>query len=449
MRLAAIWVGIPSALAIPEKVQLLKHSGARLLLTDPMTANKLSEVSAEAAVPPILTVDPHGSENDWGWLISQGHRAPKISIDAHAPAAIAYTSGTTGDPKGIVHSQRNLLLPGRVLTATRRYRCDLRKGDSLPLTILNLMTLTTLLTAQVGGCAVVMDRRDAIGVVEWIRRHRVTVWNGVPTQLRDLVMRSDIRRADLSSLSEVWCGGADLSESLRASFRAKFGLDPRATYGLTEAPAVVAIDPPGKASRAGCSGQVLPHLRVTVGAANSPTRLHDDPGELSISPTMSGEWRGCYSPMLGYWTGQGIEKTEGPLRTGDLGHLEEGGWLRVVDRKKLIILRGGANIYPAEVEHVLRNAPGVADAVVFGLPDQRLGQKVAALIEPDVSSAAAQELSIEELRRHCTARLARYKIPDMWALMDVLPRNAMGKVIRAELATVFAAAPRLKRNCGS
>jgi acyl-CoA synthetase (AMP-forming)/AMP-acid ligase II len=152
-----------------------------------------------------------------------------VEVDPHAPAGIAYTSGTTGLPRGVVHSQHNLLLPGAVLVDERGYDETLLKGDCLPLTILNLQVLTSLLTAQAGGCCVVMDRRDAGGVIDWIRTERVNVWNGVPAQLFDLARAHAGRRPDLASLREVWSGGGDCSDALRREFEDAFGFRVRAT----------------------------------------------------------------------------------------------------------------------------------------------------------------------------------------------------------------------------
>jgi long-chain acyl-CoA synthetase len=273
-----------------------------------------------------------------------------------------------------------------------------------------------------------MDRRDATGVVDWIRRHQVTVWNGVPTQLRDLLSRNDIVRDDLATLTEVWCGGADLPDALRADFSAKFGLPVRATYGLTEVPTIVAIDPPGAAWQPGASGTALPHLAVGV-----------EDGELTVSGASAGRWADRYTPMLGHWDGDAVVPTDGPLHTGDLGSVDADGWVRVIDRRKLLIVRGGANVYPTEVEHVIKTAPGVGEAAVFGRPDDRLGERVTAIVE----SAAGTFLTAQGLREHCADALAAYKIPDAWGVVDALPRNAMGKVVRTDLPVLFASATRL------
>ncbi|MBV9485491.1 MAG: AMP-binding protein [Frankiaceae bacterium] len=400
MRIGAIWVGIGEALAPPERAHLLDDSKPAVYLT--AEDNPLLDAMADAP------------------------EAPAVEIDVHAPAGIAYTSGTTGVPKGIVHSQHNLLLPGEVLVASRGWGPDLRKGDCLPLTILNLMVLTTLLTAQAQGCCVVMDRRDADGIAEWIERGRVTVWNGVPAQLHDLVTTKRVDPARLRSLREVWSGGGDCPESLRTAFEDCYGLSIRTTYGLTEAPTVVSIDPVGTERREGASGQVLPHLEVSTG---------DGEGEITVSARADGDWAGRWRPYLGTWDGHGVAPNrDAVLATGDVGTVESG-WLSVRDRLKLLIVRGGANVYPAEVERVLLGVDGIAGAAVFGVPDARLGERVGAVVE--LSGGVA--VDVETLREACATALAAYKVPERFAIVDALPRNAMGKVVRTGLVDLLAA----------
>lgn len=441
MRIGAIWVGIGSALARPEKLHLLAHSTPTAMLAPAELAAELrSGTDANRVLPRLIVVAPGGEEDEWTAMVDAGLAAPGTSVDPHAPAGIAYTSGTTGTPKGVVHSQHNLLMPGAVIASERGYGDDLRKGDCLPMTILNLMALTTLLTAQAGGCCVVMDRRDSVGIAEWIRESAVNVWNGVPTQLRDLTLHEGVEKSDLATLREVWSGGGDCPDGLRRAFATKFGHDIRVTYGLTEVPTIVAIDPPGGEWHPGCSGQVLPHLAVQAVDDEGTAVPTGEVGELSVTAATTGPWAGQWTPMLGHWEDGEVLPASEPLVTGDLASLDDT-WVRVVDRRKLLIVRGGANVYPAEVERVLAGAPGVAAAAVFGLPDDRLGERVAALVEPRQNEAGTTPvISAEELSGHCETNLARYKIPEVWGVVDALPRNAMGKIVRQDLRELLATA---------
>jgi len=176
MRLGAVWVGINQALARPEQAFLLDDSGASLLLCDDET-----EIALGSERPGLTDLGTVIGLSAWRGAVRTSDPLRDLpAVDPFAPCALAYTSGTTGRPKGAVHSQHNLLLPGASIVGTRGYDSGLRKGDCLPLTILNLMVLTTLLVAQAGGTVVVMDQMYAQGVAEWIERERVNVWNGPP-----------------------------------------------------------------------------------------------------------------------------------------------------------------------------------------------------------------------------------------------------------------------------
>jgi acyl-CoA synthetase (AMP-forming)/AMP-acid ligase II len=285
--------------------------------------------------------------------------------------------------------------------------------------------LTTLLVAQAGGCSVIMDRLDAPGIAEWTRDERVTLWNGPPATVHSLANDDTISRDDLASLEEVWCGGADCPEAIRSAFEKKFGLPVTATYGLSEAPTVVTIDDRDGTHVPEACGRPLPHLDV-----------HIVDEEVCVAPTTSGEWAGAYNLMLGYWEKPDATQAsigDGRLHTGDIGFVDGDGYLHLRDRKSLVIIRGGANVYPAEVERVVHELHGVVACAVLGVEDDRLGERVVGAVEV----APGATVTADDITRHCLANLAKYKVPERWVFVDGFPRNSMGKIQRRELRPLF------------
>jgi long-chain acyl-CoA synthetase len=160
---------------------------------------------------------------------------------------------------------------------------------------------------------------------------------------------------------------------------------------------------------------------------------HGALGEITVRAAETGRWAGAWTPMLGEWSeGRMHLRTETVLHTGDLGTVNDW-WVSIRDRRKLVVVRGGANIYPAEVERVLLSVPGVAAAAAFGVPDERLGEQLAAAVQ----TAPGATVVIDDLVTVCREQLARYKVPERWAIVDALPVNAMGKVVRAELSALL------------
>ncbi len=447
MRLGALWVGVNRQLATPEKTYILSDCTASVLAGDPETIEQVTREAPSGDVPRgirLIAVDPD-RRSEWSALLGSPADLPPAP-DPLAPAAVAYTSGTTGFPKGALHSQHNLMLPGAVLVRARRYGPALRKADCFPLTILNLQVLLTLLVAQAGGTSIVMDRVDPVGIAEWLTAERPTTWNGAPAMLFALAADDAVPSDALVSLEEVWSGGSPCPPATRARFEAKFARAVTTTYGLTEAPAVVAIRPVGDHAHPDTSGTPLPHLEVRIVGDDGAERPTGETGQICVGPVGRGEWAGAYRTMLGYWErpdASAAALRDGWLHTGDLGHLDHDGFLSVSDRHSSLILRGGANVYPAEVERVIEEWPGVSGACVLGVPDDRLGERVVAVVE----RSCGGELDLEGLRRHCVGQLARYKVPERF-VVGPLPRNSMGKVVRAEVAhrvagdpTVLAASP--------
>jgi long-chain acyl-CoA synthetase len=452
MRIGAVWVGVNKALAAPEQAYILGDSGASLALLDPDTAAQIR--TAQGSLADLRTIVSVGDDEDSGSLTSwktlmeaQDSSPLDVAIDALAPAAIAYTSGTTGYPKGAVHSHVGLLLPGAYLVATRRYDAGLRKGDAFPLTILNMIVLTTLTTSQAAATAVIMDSLSARGIATWIRDERVTVWNGPPPVIYTMAHDKEILPTDLATLNEVWSGGADLPDAIREAFEAKFPARIYGTYGLTEAPTCVAVETLDEPHAPGSSGKVLPHLDVTIRDADNVEVPAGEVGEICvgvrdppvIAERLLSDWGvesagelAAYVPMLGYW--KRPEQSDAAMRggvmhTGDAGSLDPDGHLIVSDRINLVLNRGGANVYPAEVERVVLSFDPVDSCAVLGVPDERLGERIGMLVQFKPGRAP----DVDGLVSHCLEQLARYKVPELVAVVESLPRNSMGKIDRRAL----------------
>jgi acyl-CoA synthetase (AMP-forming)/AMP-acid ligase II len=415
MRLGARWVGVNPRTATADLEFILHHCGARVLLTC-----------------------------DDEWRDAVGHAAPlrpSTVVDPFAPAAIAYTSGTTGRPKGVVHSQHNLTVPGRSLATTDDFDETSIVGVALPFTILNVMLISVLPTLFAGRPCIAVPKLDAVTVARWTADERITNFSIPPPVLYDLATRDDIDPASLATLRAPRTGGAELPDGTRAMFAARFGTEVVGTYGLTEAPATVTIEPRGEPHVAGSSGRVVPYLAVHIVDADG----HDLPvgktGEIAVTAASHGVWRDVWRPMLGYWRRPAATRAavrDGMLLTGDVGRLDADGNLFVLDRKGNLITRGGANIYPAEVERVLGRLPGVAHSAVVGIPDPRLGERVAVAIEREPGTTLTRDAVVE----HCHAHLAREKVPETVLFLDALPRNAMGKVAVTEIRAMMDPTPR-------
>jgi len=435
-RLGAIWVGINRNYAPPEKRFMLADSGAKIYLTNPETVAALTQLEPGVDTQ-LIPLAPGSDACAWraGVAAHAGAQRPAADIDPWAPAAIAYTSGTTGFPKGVVHSQHSVALAAHVsLLRSKGYEPGVVIGTALPMSILNLMTLGPVAAWLAGATHVSMDRIDAEGVAEWLQAEPITHLALVPSIVQDLLTNPNISPDSLARIRHLVAGAAVVPEGLPALYAARFGKPMTVGYGLTESPTGVCSANADTPAVQGAIGVALPHLEVTIRDETNREVDRGVAGEICFRATLEGPLAHCYSGPLGYW-GKPEATTKllngGWVHTGDVGHMDENGQVFIHDRRNDLIIRGGANIYPAEVERVLRMDARVRDCAIVGRKDVRLGETVVAFVEP--FAGAEQDALVADLKALCAAQIAAFKTPNEWFVVDALPRNAMGKVLKPAL----------------
>jgi len=436
-RIGAIWLGINTTLTAAERAHVLKDAEARLLIAEP---DVLAAVTDELPIAGIA-VTP-GAPCAWSDGLARHEGTPRADpgIDPFAPAAIAYTSGTTGNPKGVVHSQHNMAVVAEARTRFIPWQCAPVEGVCLPLMILNVIIIQVLTSLRSGGVSVLIDTLYPPALAEWIARERIGSLKLAPPTLFDLLNREDIDRTSLATVTVAASGGAHVPIALRRQYREVMGHDLVVDFGLTEAPTTVATTRRSPVAAETSSGFPIEHLEFSVRDPEGRALPPGEPGEVCLRGVREGEWAHVYTPMLGYWKRPDATREtvrDGWLRTGDIGMLGEQGDVTIVDRVKNMIVRGGANVYPADIEQIILSVPGVAACSVFGVPDPRLGEKVAAGIELKSDGVGDREAILDEIKRRCAENLSRYKIPEFWHLVEKLPRNTAGKVVKARLSEML------------
>lgn len=357
-----------------------------------------------------------------------GHSAtPPRCGGGQAPAVLIYTSGTTSAPKGVLLSHNNLLADSTGIAERLGVGADYRTVCFMPLFHCNALIFSHLSTFVVGGSVVLLTRFSASSLLDDVESAAAHSFSCPPTVLAMLLERTDHERPAPHSLQFVKVGAAPLAGSLAASFEARFGISLIEGYGMTEGTATSVMHDPRLPRPDGTVGSCLAgqHIRI-VDAAGQPLPTSSI-GEIQISGA---------TVMLGYHRDPALTEAtvvEGWLHTGDLGHLDEHGYLRLAGRKKELIIRGGENIFPAALDEALQAHPHVAEGAVFGVPDPIWGESPVAAI------VAKNALDLTELREFMRGRVADYAMPVEFHLVEQIPRNAVGKVQRHELARLYQA----------
>jgi malonyl-CoA/methylmalonyl-CoA synthetase len=349
------------------------------------------------------------------------------AVGADAPAMIGYTSGTTGAPKGAVLSHGNLLASVAALAIAWRWTRDDRLVLCLPLFHMHGLGVGLHGTLYAGASAVLLDGFDVDEVIDAIDAHAGTLFFGVPTMYHRLV-DSD-RVGELAKLRLCVAGSAALSPSVHEAFRAATGRTVLERYGMTETVMLVSNPYDGE-RRAGAVGIPLPGVETRFTRDDrAPVDLtaagrDGKPGEVLVrGPNVfRGYWERPASNVAAF--------TDGWFRTGDLATVAPDGYITIVGRAKELIISGGFNVYPREVEEVVASHPAVAEVAVVGTPSNEWGEEVTAFIVVRPGHPAPGR---DDVREFCREQLARFKLPRRIVIVDTLPRNALGKVVKHEL----------------
>jgi long-chain acyl-CoA synthetase len=337
-------------------------------------------------------------------------------------AIILYTSGTTGKPKGAMLTHRNLYSNARDVADYLKMNEDDRVIATLPM--FHVFCLTVALNAPLmnGATIVIVPKFSPAEIFRLTKKYEATVFAGVPTMFNFLLQYPEGKAEDLKSLRLCNSGGAAMPVALLEGFERKFNVVVSEGYGLSEASPVTCFNPLDRPRKAGSIGQSIVHVENKVVNELGEELPPGEVGELIV--------RGP-NVMKGYYkmpeeTAATIK--DGWLYTGDLAKMDEEGYFYIVDRKKDIVLVGGYNVYPREVEEVLYEHPDVVEVAVLGVPDPNFGESVRAFV---VSKNPT--LTAEQLLEFCREHLAKYKVPSSIDFLEELPKNTTGKILRRSL----------------
>jgi fatty-acyl-CoA synthase len=431
-RLGATYVPLNYRLTSTEIAYIVNDAGIRTIVVDDEHKPAIDEVRAELVTERYIGSESGGA----GWesfedlVTSHGPVADPVAVAPDDVALIMYTSGTTGRPKGAMLSHANIFYNNVNLMSLGVLDDALVTLAVAPLFHLGGLNVNTIVTWQMGGEVVVLRAFDPGAALQAIQAHRITHMFGVPAMYLFMSQQPEFADADLSSASGFCVGGAPVPEPLLKTYLAK-GVKLNQGYGLTEtAPFATFLKSEHSVAKLGSAGLPPPYTDVVILDPSGNRVPTGERGEVCIKGP---------NVMLGYWnkpeaTAAAID-TDGWFHSGDIGYADEDGFFYIVDRMKDMVISGGENIYPAEVESVIYEHAKIREVAIIGLPDEKWGEAVVAVC----ACVEGEDLSLEELRDFAGKLLARYKLPSRLHVVPALPRNPAGKVLKFELRKQFGA----------
>lgn len=429
LRAGLVYAPLNTAYTAEEVAYFLDDAAPSLFVCRPEDHAALSPIAQRAGVRTAFALGREGE----GPLISAANALPPAPIAPRAPrdlASILYTSGTTGRPKGAMLTHANLAANARTLNALWAFSAQDILLHALPIFHIHGL-FVALHTAMLSGAEILFHSGFDLAALR-ADLPRTTVLMGVPTFYTRLLADPEFSAADCAAVRVFISGSAPLTEETFAAFKARTGHAILERYGMTET-GMIASNPLVGERRAGSVGFALPGVDV---------RITDDQGAAAPVDAAGGVEVRAESVFAGYW--RRPEETARAFRdgwfvTGDVGALDPDGRLRLVGRTKDLIIAGGFNIYPIEIERALDAAPGVVESAVIGAPHPDLGEAVVAVIVADPQTGPPDERALAR----AVEGLARFKQPRRYLFVETLPRNAMGKVqkqrLRAQYSQLFSA----------
>ncbi len=447
--MGAVVVGVNAWWVGRELVFGLTDSRPKITICDQERLQRIlehrDELPAMGLVGVRLPGDVPEGVTPWAEVAAHGGDLPNADIDPDSDACIFYTSGTTGNPKGALLTHRgcvtnlmNMAFWATCLTTIGQRNGTLpipEEGAPLPATAALVTTPLFHVTANNcvaysatanGGKLVFMYKWDPAEALRLVEKERITALTGVPVMSRELISHPDFAKHDTSSLLSVGGGGAQLQPDLVKKIDQSVATArPNTGYGMTETCGIItSISADFFVDKPESCGPAMPSYETKLVDADGNEVPNGEVGELWV--------RGA-AVIRGYLNRPDATAdtiTDGWLHTGDIARIDDDGFIYIVDRAKDMVLRGGENVYCAEVESALYEHPAVAECTVFGVPDDRLGEEVGAA----VYLKANAEVSGDELRQHCRERISPHKVPRyLWFVAEALPRNANGKFLKREL----------------
>ncbi len=414
----------------PDEVKfLLNDSGGTYLIVESAYYSNI-----ETMRPSLKTLkkivflgdDPPKETIPFAELMKSSDVLGPVAIAPGDDAYLFYTSGTTGKPKGALLTHSNALYA--VMGVRSVLHSDEERGDEVALIFLPLFhvnAMMSMVSALYSGVTVALRLTfSASEFGEVVERYKVTFFSGVPAVYNILILiADDVKKHDLSSLKFGVCGAAPLAEETFRKFEETYGIKIVEGYGLTEGTVVSTLNPLDGVRKIGSIGKSLPGQEVKIVDDNGKQLGVNETGELVIK---GGAIMKRYHNRPEE-TSQTV--IDGWLHTGDIGYFDADGYYFIVDRKKDMVIRGGENIYPKEIENVLYEHPKVMDAAVIGVPDKVMGEEAKAFVVLKPGEKATED----EIRAYTKSRLAEFKVPKYIEFIDDLPKNIIGKVLKKEL----------------